>query len=188
MGTSNRSKAFHDVCWKNLKDAGFPDRILWIKAAAEKYPYMDTSRVGIFGTSAGGQNAMAALLFHPDFYDAAVASCGCHDNRMDKIWWNEQWMGFPIGPQYEESSNVVNAYRLKGKLLLFVGEMDDNVDPASTIQVANALIKANKEFELVVLPGMNHTAGGKYGDRKRKDFFVKNLLGYEIPDWNKLKL
>jgi dipeptidyl aminopeptidase/acylaminoacyl peptidase len=187
MGTSNRSKAFHDVCWKNIKDAGFPDRILWIKAAAEKYPYMDTSRVGIFGTSAGGQNAMAALLFHPDFYDVAVASCGCHDNRMDKIWWNEQWMGYPIGPEYEESSNVVNAYRLKGKLLLFVGEMDDNVDPASTIQVANALIKANKEFELVVLPGLNHTSGGKYGDRKRKDFFVRNLLGYETPEWNKLK-
>jgi dipeptidyl aminopeptidase/acylaminoacyl peptidase len=188
MGTSNRSKAFHDVCWKNIKDAGFPDRILWIKAAAEKYPYMDTSRVGIFGTSAGGQNAMAALLFHPDFYDVAVASCGCHDNRMDKIWWNEQWMGYPIGPQYEESSNVVNAYLLKGKLLLFVGEVDDNVDPASTIQVVDALIKANKEFELVVLPGMNHTAGGKYGDRKRKDFFVRNLLGNDTPDWNKLKL
>jgi hypothetical protein len=186
MGTSNRSKAFHDVCWKNIKDAGFPDRILWIKSAAEQYPYMDTSRVGIFGTSAGGQNAMAALLFHHDFYDVAVASCGCHDNRMDKIWWNEQWMGYPIGPQYEESSNVVNAYRLKGKLLLFVGEMDDNVDPASTIQVANALIKADKEFELVVLPGMNHTAGGKYGDRKRKDFFVRNLLGYDTPDWNKI--
>jgi dipeptidyl aminopeptidase/acylaminoacyl peptidase len=97
-------------------------------------------------------------------------------------------MGYPIGPQYEECSNVANAWRLKGKLLLFVGEMDDNVDPASTIQVANALIKANKEFELVVLPGMNHTAGGKYGDRKRKDFFVRNLLGYETPDWNKLKL
>jgi dipeptidyl aminopeptidase/acylaminoacyl peptidase len=187
MGTSNRSKAFHDVCWKNLKDAGFPDRILWIKAAAEKYSYMDTSRVGIFGVSAGGQNAMAALLFHPDFYDVAVSSCGCHDNRMDKIWWNEQWMGYPIGPQYEECSNVLNANRLKGKLLLFVGEMDDNVDPASTIQVANALIKADKEFELVVLPGMNHTGGGKYGDRKRRDFFVRYLLGYETPDWNKLQ-
>ena len=171
MGTSNRSKAFHDVCWKNLKDAGFPDRILWIKAAAEKYPYMDTSRIGIFGTSAGGQNAMAALLFHPDFYDVAVASCGCHDNRMDKIWWNEQWMGYPIGPQYEESSNVVNAYRLKGKLLLFVGEMDDNVDPASTIQVANALIKADKEFELVILPGMNHT-----GRREIRGQETKRLL------------
>ena len=113
MGTSNRSKAFHDVCYRNLKDAGFPDRIRWIKAAAEQYSYMDTTRVGIFGSSAGGQNAMAGVLFHPDFYDAAVASCGCHDNRMDKMWWNEQWMGYPIGPHYAASSNVENAHLLQ---------------------------------------------------------------------------
>ena len=87
MGTSYRSKAFHDVCYKNLKDAGFPDRIKWIKSAAEKYSYMDTTRVGIFGGSAGGQNSTAAVLFHPEFYKAAVSSCGCHDNRMDKMWW-----------------------------------------------------------------------------------------------------
>ena len=93
MGTANRSKAFHDVCWKNLKDAGFPDRILWHKAVAAKYPWYDISRVGIYGTSAGGQNATGAVLFHPEFYKAAVADCGCHDNRMDKAWWNEQWMG-----------------------------------------------------------------------------------------------
>ena len=94
MGTYNRSKAFHDVCWKNVKDAGFPDRIAWMKAAAEKYPYMDIDRVGIFGCSAGGQNAMGALLFHPEFYKVGVAACGCHDNRMDKMWWNEQWNTF----------------------------------------------------------------------------------------------
>ncbi len=187
MGTSNRSKAFHDICWKNIKDAGFPDRILWIKAAGEKYPYLDTTRVGIFGTSAGGQNALAALLFHPEFYKVSVSSCGCHDNRMDKIWWNEQWMGYPIGPHYAENSNVVNAYKLQGKLLLIVGEMDDNVDPASTMQVVDTLIKSNKEFELVVLPGMRHTIGGKYGERKRRDFFVKYLLGFNPPDWNKIK-
>ncbi|MBN1417015.1 MAG: DPP IV N-terminal domain-containing protein [Bacteroidales bacterium] len=184
MGTSNRSKAFHDICWKNLKDGGFPDRILWIKAAAEKYSYMDTTRVGIFGGSAGGQNAMAALLFHPGFYKVAVASCGCHDNRMDKIWWNEQFMGYPIGSHYAACSNVVNAGSLKGKLLLLVGEVDDNVDPASTMQVVNALIKANKDFDLVILPGTNHTSGGKYGERKRRDFFVRHLLGVETPEWN----
>jgi dipeptidyl aminopeptidase/acylaminoacyl peptidase len=184
MGTSNRSKAFHDVCFKNLKDAGFPDRIKWIKAAAEKYPYMDTTRVGIFGGSAGGQNALAAVLFHPEFYDAAVASCGCHDNRMDKMWWNEQWMGYPIGPQYAACSNVVNAHCLQGDLMLIVGEMDDNVDPSSTIQVADALIKANKDFELVVLPGSNHTLGGQYGERKRREFFVKVFYGELPPHWN----
>ncbi|WP_291861843.1 S9 family peptidase [Marinilabilia sp.] len=184
MGTSNRSKEFHDVCYKNLKDAGFPDRILWMKAAAEKYSYMDTTRVGIFGGSAGGQNAMGAVLFHPDFYDAAVASCGCHDNRMDKMWWNEQWMGYPVGPHYIESSNVENAYRLKGELMLIVGENDDNVDPSSTLQVANALINAEKDFELVILPGVGHTLGGEYGERKRRDFFVRTLLNSKTPCWN----
>jgi dipeptidyl aminopeptidase/acylaminoacyl peptidase len=184
MGTSNRSKAFHDVCFKNLKDAGFPDRILWIKAAAEKYPYMDITKVGIYGTSAGGQNAAGAVLFHPEFYKAAVAACGCHDNRMDKMWWNEQWMGWPVGAEYAESSNIENAWRLKGKLLLINGEMDNNVDPSSTTQFVNALIKANKDFDYLLIPGAKHTSGGVYGERKRRDFFVKNLLGAEPPQWN----
>jgi dipeptidyl aminopeptidase/acylaminoacyl peptidase len=187
MGTSNRSKAFHDVCWKNLSDAGFPDRILWHKAVAAKYPSYDIARVGIYGHSAGGQNALGALLFHPEFYQVAVASCGCHDNRMDKISWNEQWMGWPVGPEYAACSNADNASRLKGKLLLIVGEMDANVDPSSTMQVANALIKANKTFDLLVLPGQGHSWGGAYGERKRYDFFVHNLLGVEPPDWNGTK-
>jgi dipeptidyl aminopeptidase/acylaminoacyl peptidase len=187
MGTSNRSKAFHDVCWKNLADAGFPDRILWHKAVAAKYPYYDISRVGVYGHSAGGQSALGALLFHPEFYKAAVASCGCHDNRMDKIWWNEQWMGWPLGPEYIACSNVENASKLEGKLLLSVAEMDTNVDPASTMQVVNALIKAGKVFDLLVLPGQGHTPGGAYGERKRFDFFVRHLLGVEPPDWNRLE-
>ena len=184
MGTSYRSKAFQDVCYKNLKDAGFPDRILWIRAAAETRPFMDTTRIGLFGVSAGGQNAMAGVLFHPEFYKAAAASCGCHDNRMDKIWWNEQWMGYPVGKQYEESSNVVNAHLLQGELLLIVGELDDNVDPASTMQVVDALIDAEKDFELVVLPGVNHTAGGRFGELKRRDFFVKAFYKQLPPDRN----
>lgn len=184
MGTSNRSKAFHDVCYKNLKDAGFPDRILWIKAAAKKYDYMDTTRVGLFGGSAGGQNTLSGLLFHPEFYKAGSSSCGCHDNRMDKMWWNEQWLGYPIGTQYAECSNVENAARLQGKLLLIVGEMDDNVDPSSTMQVVNALITAGKDFELVVLPGTNHTLGGPYGEQKRRDFFVRSFYNQTTPDWN----
>jgi dipeptidyl aminopeptidase/acylaminoacyl peptidase len=183
MGTSNRSKAFHDVCFKNIKDAGFPDRIKWIKAAAEKYPEMDISSVGIYGTSAGGQNSTGALLFHPDFYKVGVSSCGCHDNRMDKIWWNEQWMGWPVGPEYAESSNVENAHRLEGKLLLINGEMDDNVDPASTVQVVDALVKAGKDFDYLFIPGMRHSSGGDYGEHKRRDFFVKHLLGVDPPEW-----
>ena len=184
MGTSNRSKKFHDVAWKNLGDAGFPDRILWHKAVAAKYPSYDISRVGIYGTSAGGQSSTGALLFHPEFYKVAVSAAGSHDNRMDKIWWNEQWMGWPIGPEYAASSNVDNAYRLQGKLLLIVGEMDRNVDPSTTLQVVNALIKAKKMFDLLVIPGADHTSGGEYGDRKRWDYFVHNLLGVEPPDRN----
>ena len=179
MGTNYRSKAFHDVAWKNLADAGFPDRILWHKAAAAKYPWYDISRVGIYGGSAGGQNAMAALLFHPEFYKAAVAFAGCHDNRMDKIWWNEQCMGWPVGPHYAASSNVDNAHRLQGKLLLVVGELDTNVDPASTFQVVDALIKARKTFDFLFLPGAGHNEGGQYGERRRWDFFVQHLLGVD---------
>ena len=184
MGTSFRSKAFEEVCFQNLRDAGFPDRIAWTKAAAAKYPYMDTTRIGIFGASAGGQEAMSAVLFHPEHYKAAYSSCGCHDNRMDKIWWNEQWMGYPIGKQYEENSNVVNAHLLTRPLMLVVGEVDDNVDPATSMQVCNALIKANKDFEFIVLPGVAHTMGGDYGEHKRYDFFVKNLIGITPPSWD----
>ncbi len=177
MGTANRSKAFHDVCWHNVKDAGFEDRILWMKAAAARFPEMDISRVGIYGTSAGGQNAAAAVLFHPEFYKVAVAACGCHDNRMDKASWNEQWMGYPVGPHYSESSNIDNAHRLAGKLLLIVGEMDTNVPPESTMRFADKLIKANKDFDLLVVPNAGHGMGGAYGQRKMHDFFVRNLLG-----------
>lgn len=187
MGTNNRSKAFHDIAWHNLKDAGFPDRILWHKAVAAKYPWYDISRVGVFGTSAGGQSAMGALLFHPEFYKVAVSNSGCHDNRMDKIWWNEQWMGWPVGPQYSESSNVDNAWRLQGKLMLVWGEMDHNVDPSSTPQVVNALIKANKTFSMLEVPGADHGTRGpwaRYTERNLEDFFVKNLLGEQVPDWN----
>ena len=187
MTTSFRTRAFEEVCYKNLKDAGLPDRIAWIKAAAKKYPYMDIDRVGIYGCSAGGQNAMAAVLWHGDFYKAAYAACGCHDNRMDKIWWNEQWMSYPIDSSYVECSNVENAWRLERPLMLVVGEKDDNVDPASTMQVVNALEKAGKDFELVVITGAQHTMGESYGDHKRYDFFVRHLQGAVPPKWNELK-
>lgn len=186
MGTSFRSREFENVCYKNLLDAGLPDHIAWIKAAGEKYPYMDLERIGIFGASAGGQESLNALLHYPEFYKAAYSSCGCHDNRMDKIWWNEQWLGYPIDESYIKASNVEDAHLLSRPLMLVVGELDDNVDPASTMQVADALIKANKDFELVVLPGVHHTLGEAYGDHKRYDFFVKNLLGVNPPVWTEI--
>ncbi len=176
MGTSNRSKAFHDVCWQNLADSGFPDRILWMKAAAANRPEMDLERVGIWGGSAGGQSAMRALIAHGDFYKAAVADCGCHDNRVDKIWWNEQWMGWPVGAHYRDQSNSTQAHRLSGDLMLIWGEMDRNVDPASTMQVIDALVRANKDFTQLVIPGAGHGAASHpYAKRQQFDFFVRKL-------------
>ena len=180
MGTNWRSRQFHDVCWRNLKDSGFPDRIAWLKKAAATRPYMDLTRVGIFGGSAGGQSSLAALLHHGDFYDVAVSDCGCHDNRMDKIWWNEAWLGWPVGPWYADNSNVTHARNLRGKLFLTVGERDTNVDPASTMQVVDALVRARKDFDLVVVPGGKHGVGETpYLQRRRQDFFVRHLHGLE---------
>jgi dipeptidyl-peptidase-4 len=177
MGTNWRSRAFHDVCWKNLKDAGFPDRIAWIKAAAASRPWMDLARVGIYGGSAGGQNTLAGLLHHGDFYKVGVADCGCHDNRMDKTWWNEAWMGWPVDASYADNSNVTHAGKLTGKLLLIVGELDSNVDPASTSQVLNALQMADKDYEFVPVINANHGAAETpYGSRRRAEFLVRHLL------------
>ena len=188
MGTSNRSKAFHDVAYKNLGDAGFPDRILWHKAVAAKYPWYDITRVGIFGNSAGGQNSLGGVLFHPEFYKVVVTNSGCHDNRMDKLWWNEQWMGWPIGPEYAASSNVDNAWRLQGKALIIIGELDSNVDPASSLQVVNALVKAHKHFDMLYIPGQNHGVPVLNTEHYRDDYFVHNLLGVEPPDWNRVSV
>ena len=132
---------------------------------------------------------MGGLLFHPEFYKVAVSFAGCHDNRMDKIWWNEQWMGWPIDASYDSSSNVVNAHKLQGKLLLIVGELDENVDPSSTLQVATALVKANKSFDFFMFPNGDHAVGRRgvlapYGDRKQWDYFVHQLLGVEPPNRN----
>ena len=190
MGTANRSKAFQDVAWKDLGDSGFPDRILWHKAAASKYDWYDIGRgVGIYGGSAGGQSTLGALLFHPDFYRVGVAFAGCFDNRMDKISWNEQWMGWPVDESYSRASGVDNAWRLKGDLFIIFGEQDTNVDPSSSLQVVDSLIKAGKDFDLLEVPGGGHSVGRssgpiRYVQRRQFDFFVKHLLGSATPDWN----
>lgn len=181
MGTNHRGKVFHDVCWKNFKDSGFPDRIAWIKAAAQTRPWMDLSRVGITGGSAGGGNALRALLDYNDFYHAAFADSGAHDNRMNMIWWNESFMGWPVDESYVRSSNVADAAKLKGHLFLTTGELDTNVDPASTMQVVGALQKAGKTFEFMPIVGGGHCAAlesfSSYGLRMRMQFFSKHLLG-----------
>ena len=137
---------------------------------------MDLERVGVYGGSAGGQNAMRALLDHHDFYKVAVADCGCHDNRMDKLWWNEQWLGWPIDESYEKNSNRDDARKLQGQLLLIVGELDTNVDPASTAQVVGALQKAGKTFSYLPIIGAGHGAAETaYGSRRRMEFLVEHL-------------
>ena len=180
MGTNWRSKAFHDVCWRDLADSGFPDRILFLKAVAKAYPAVDLSRVGIYGGSAGGQNALRALLSHGDFYTAAAADCGCHDNRVDKLWWNEAWLG-GVGPHYDDSSNVRDARRLTGDLLLTLGGMDRNVDPACTLETAAALEAAGKEFTLKVYPDGGHGVGEREEARElRANFFRDALMNRSV--------
>jgi dipeptidyl aminopeptidase/acylaminoacyl peptidase len=124
------------------------------------------------------------VLFHPEFYKVAVANSGCHDNRMDKVSWNEQWMGYPVGPQYAECSNIDNAGKLQGRLQLVVGELDTNVPPESTYRLVNALVQARKDFEFVMIPGANHGAGSPITQMKRNDFFIRYLQGIEPPNHN----
>ena len=183
-GHAYRSRDFSDVRWQNFKDDGFPDRILWHQAVAERYPYYDISRVGIYGGSAGGRAAVGGMLFFPEFYDAAVSWNGGQDPRLVGI---ETTLGWPAGPVYAENSNVENAWRLQGHLFLGVGELDQNVHPSNTYQLVDALIDAGKEFDLLVVPGAGHTGGGEYGERRRWDFFVKHLLGVEPPHWNAIE-
>lgn len=183
LGTANRSKAFHDVSYKNLGDIGALDHIAGMKQSAEKYSYMDLSRVGIFGHSAGGYDTAHALLTHPEFYKVGVASAGNHDHQMAKAWWPELYMGYPVEEHYVEQSNLTLAKNLQGKLLLVHGDMDNNVNPASTLRLAAELVKANKDFDLIIVPNADHggSFGGPYVTRKRWDFFVKHLLGIDPP-------
>jgi dipeptidyl aminopeptidase/acylaminoacyl peptidase len=147
-----------------------------MRALASLDASVDLDHVGIFGGSAGGQNAMRAVLDHADFYRVAVADCGCHDNRMDKIWWNEQWMGWPVDESYARNSNMVDAAKLDGALMLVVGGLDENVDPATTMQVAQKLIDANKDFELLVIPQAGHgSAESEYGNVRRAQFLWQHL-------------
>ncbi len=182
-GTWNRGKEFHQECWRNLGDAGLPDRIKWLRAAALTEPQMDLARVGIFGGSAGGQNTVHALLRHGDFYKAGAADCGCHDNRVDKLWWNEQWMGYPVGPWYAANACLTEAARLQGRLFLTVGESDTNVDVKCTYDLRDALVAAGKQdkLEFTVVPGANHGACERTDMREKRLAFFQRALGGPLP-------
>ncbi|MEO5581841.1 MAG: prolyl oligopeptidase family serine peptidase [Saprospiraceae bacterium] len=179
MGTANRSKAFHDVSYKNM-GKNLEDHRLAILQLGRQYKWMDTSRVGIFGHSAGGFDAGHAVLEYPDFYKVAVASSGDHDFRMEKDWWPEMYMGWPVDSTYNIVSNITMAGNLKGKLLITHGGIDENVNPSATFKLAEALIKANKEFDMLILPSQHHGYQGIYNDyftKKMWNYFVENLLG-----------
>jgi len=185
MGTAGRSKAFHNVSYKNM-GKNLLDHVLAIKELAKKYSWIDADRVGIFGHSAGGYDAGHAVLEFPDFYKVAVASSADHDFRMEKDWWPEMYMGWPVDSIYHLVSNITMAKNLKGKLLITHGGIDENVNPSATFKLAEALIKANKEFDMLILPSQRHGYTGIYNDyftKKRWNYFVEHLSG-QTPIWD----
>jgi dipeptidyl aminopeptidase/acylaminoacyl peptidase len=188
LGTPLRSKAFHDNYYANFIDNGLPDHVAGIKQLGSRYPFMDLDRVGIFGHSGGGFASTDAMFRFPDFFKVAVSSSGNHDNRSYNIYWAEKYQGLMSRDttrktdNFEASANGTYAKNLKGKLFLMTGDMDDNVHPAMTIQVADALIKANKSFDFLVLPNRAHGLNEPYVIRRRWDYFVQHLLGAVPPE------
>jgi dipeptidyl aminopeptidase/acylaminoacyl peptidase len=187
LGSPYRSKAFHDGWYGNMGDNGILDQIGAVRQLAARYPYIDLARVGIFGHSGGGFSSTGAVLRYPDFFKVAVSTSGNHDNRSYGHYWGEQYQGLLVRDSARQTDNYVNqanpllAASLKGKLLLMHGDMDDNVHPALTFQLVNALIKANKTFDLVILPDRAHGLNEPYVVRRRWDYFVKHLLQRDPP-------
>ena len=184
-GTCNpdRSKAFHDACYGDMADNTLPDQIAAIKQLAEKYKYIDTEKVGVWGHSGGGFATAAAMFRFPDFYKVGISESGNHDNRNYEDDWGERYIGLLQNNNYEKQANQIYAKNLKGKLLIAHGGMDDNVPPYNAYLVIEQLVKANKDFDLVIFPNAHHGYGEAsfYMMRRRWDYFVKNLLGAEIP-------
>jgi dipeptidyl-peptidase 4 len=183
-GTTGRSRAFHEFSYHNMGNV-FIDHVTMIKEMAAKYPWMDVTRVGIYGTSAGGYGSAHAFLQFPDFYKVCVSISGDHDPRLDKAWWNELYQGWPVGKDYEEQSNEALASRMKGHLLLVHGDIDDNVHPVETMRLVDALMSANKSFDMLFVPNMFHGESGPhahYLTRRRWDYFVQHLLGVTPPE------
>ena len=188
LGTPYRSKAFHDNYYGNFGDNGLPDHITAIKQLAAQYKFIDLDRVGIFGHSGGGFASTDAMLRYPEFFKVAVSGAGNHDNRSYNIYWAEKYQGLMSRDtlrktdNFEASANKSMAKNLRGHLLLFHGDMDDNVHPANTIQLVDELIKANRTFDLVIAPNRNHGLQEPYFIRRRWDYFVTYLLGATPPD------
>ena len=188
MGTPGRSKSFHDAYYGNMGDNGLPDQVAMVRQLGVRHPWMDLSRVGIWGHSGGGFASTGGILRYPDFYKVAVSGAGNHDNRNYEDDWGEKWQGLLVENEdgttnYDNQSNILLAKNLKGKLLLAHGLMDDNVPASNTLLLVEALVEANKDFDLVVFPSGDHGfgRGRSYWMRKRWDYFVRHLLGVDPP-------
>ena len=185
LGSSGRSKQFHDYSYKDL-GGNLEDHVGAIKQLGRRFSWIDTTRVGIFGHSAGGYDAGHAVLAYPDFYKVAVASSADHDHRMEKAWWPEMYMGWPVDSVYHLQSNITMAGNLKGKLLITHGGIDANVNPSATFKLAEALIKEDKQFDMLILPSQRHGYRGeheKYFIKTRWNYFLKHLRGVD-PIWD----
>jgi dipeptidyl aminopeptidase/acylaminoacyl peptidase len=182
MGTPWRSKAFHDAYFGNMGDNTLPDQVAGMKELARRYPWIDIDRAGIWGHSGGGYATAGAMFRYPDFFKVGISEAGNHDNRNYEDDWGEKWQGLLDGENYNNQANQLVANNLKGKLLLAHGTTDSNVPPDNTLLIVDALIKANKDFDLLLLPNRNHGfAAESYMIRRRWDYFVKNLMGAEPP-------
>ena len=190
-GTSNplRSKSFHDMSYGNMAENTLPDQIAGIRQLAQKYVYIDTNRVGVWGHSGGGFATADAMFRYPDFFKVGISESGNHDNRNYEDDWGERYDGLAVNSDYSAQANENYAKNLKGKLMLAHGLMDDNVPPQNTLLVVEALEKANKDYDLVVFPNSRHGYGdySPYMMRRRWDYFVKYLSGAEPPKEYELK-
>ncbi len=189
-----RSKQFHDLCYGDMADNTLPDQIAGIRQLAQKYPFIDTSRVGIWGHSGGGFATAAAMFRYPDFYKVGISESGNHDNRNYEDDWGERYIGLLVKDSsgksnYDAQANELYAKNLKGKLMLAHGMLDDNVPPYNTMLVIEALEKANKDYDLVIFPNSHHGYGAfsYYMMRRRWDYFVENLLNATPPKEYELK-
>ena len=193
MGTPWRSKEFHDAYFANMGDNTLPDQVAGMKELAQRYPYIDIGRAGIYGHSGGGYATADAMFRYPDFFKVGISEAGNHDNREYEDDWAEKYQGLAEKKgdgttNYDNQANQLVAKNLKGHLLLAHGTMDNNVPPYNTLLVVNELIKANKDFDLLLLPNRSHGFGNEpYMVRRRWDYFVRYLLGAEPPQGYELR-
>jgi dipeptidyl aminopeptidase/acylaminoacyl peptidase len=191
----NRSKSFHDACYGNMGENTVPDQVAGLQQLAERYPYLDLEKVGIWGHSGGGFATAAAMFKFPDFFKVGISESGNHDNRNYEDDWGERYIGLEMKDEkgvsnYEQQANQVHAKNLKGKLLLIHGGMDDNVPPYNSYLVCDALIKANKDFDFILLPNARHGYGidSYYIMRRRWDYFLQHLMGATPPKEYRIKV